>query len=134
MPRRSRNLFQASGGYKDAKRDLPAVQREADGFLAALDRHARSLGLSDIGSLEARRPTEAAKSQARKLIKQGREAEASANAKANQVSQARRTYERARMTGETQGRDLDPASLRENMPRSARLPSRRAGSPTIGSR
>ncbi len=50
-------LFQASGGYKDAKRDLPAVQREADGFLAALDRHARSLGLSDIGSLEARRPT-----------------------------------------------------------------------------
>ena len=37
-------LFQASGGYKDAKRDLPAVQREADGFLAALERHAQSLG------------------------------------------------------------------------------------------
>jgi uncharacterized protein YhaN len=106
-------LFQASGGYKDAKRDLPAVQREADGFLAALDRHARSLGLSDIGSLEARRPPEAAKSEARKLIKQGREAEASANAKADQVSQAEKAYERARVTRETQGGDLDPTSLRE---------------------
>ena len=28
------DLFQRSGGYRDAKRDLPAVQREADGFLA----------------------------------------------------------------------------------------------------
>ena len=106
-------LFQASGGYKDSKRDLPAVQREADGFLAALDRHARSLGLPDIGSLEARRPPEAAKSEARKLIKQGRAEEASANAKADQVSQAEKAYERARMTRETQDGDLDPTPLRE---------------------
>ena len=83
-------LFQASGGYKDAKRDLPAVQREADGFLAALDRHARSLGLTDVGSLETRRPTDAAKTEARKLIKQGRDGEAVASAKANCSSSGRR--------------------------------------------
>jgi uncharacterized protein YhaN len=107
------DLFQASGGYKDAKRDLPAVQREADGFLAALDRHARSLGLSDIGSLEARRPPEAAKSEARRLIKQGRNGEASTNAKAGQLSQAHKSYEAARMAREAQGADLDPTPLRE---------------------
>src|SRR5271170_2836832 len=107
------DLFQASGGYKDAKRDLPAVQREADGFLAALDRHARSLGLSDIGSLEARRPPEAAKSEARRLIKQGRDGEASTNAKVGQLSQAQKSYEAARMAREAQGGDLDPAPLRE---------------------
>src|SRR5271170_458532 len=103
------DLFQASGGYKDAKRDLPAVQREADGFLAALDRHARSLGLSDIGSLEARRPPEAAKSDARRLIKQGRDGEASTNAKIGQLSQAQKSYEAARMARKAQGGDLDPA-------------------------
>ena len=106
-------LFQASGGYKDAKRDLPAVQREADGFLAALDRHARSLGLPDIGSLETGRPTEAKKSEARKLIKQGRDAEASANAAAAQVLQAQKSHDDARVARETLGADLDPAPLRE---------------------
>jgi uncharacterized protein YhaN len=107
------DLFQASGGYKDAKRDLPAVQREADGFLAALHHHARSLGLSDVGSLEARRPPEAAKSEARRLIKQGRDGEASTNAKAGQLSQAQKSYEAARMAREAQGADLDPTPLRE---------------------
>ena len=107
------DLFQASGGYKDAKRDLPAVQREADGFLAALDRHARSLGLADVGSLETRRPTEAAKAEARKLIKQGRDREALANAKAGQLSQAQKAYEFSRAAQEAHGHDLDPAPLRE---------------------
>ena len=106
-------LFQASGGYKDAKRDLPAVQREADGFLAALDRHARSLGLPDIGSLDTRRPTEARKLEARKLIKQGRDAEASASAKAAQLSQAQKSHDDARIAREAQGASLDPAPLRE---------------------
>jgi uncharacterized protein YhaN len=106
-------LFQASGGYKDAKRDLPAVQREADGFLTALDRHARSLGLPDIGSLDTGRPTEAGKAEARKLIKQGRDAEASANAKAAQLSQAQKSHEDARIAREAQGGDLDPTPLRE---------------------
>ncbi len=107
------DLFQKSGGYKDAKRDLPAVQREADGFLAAVDHHARSLGLSDAGALETRRPTEAAKTEARKLIKQGREREASANAKASQLSQAQKAYESARAAREAEGPGLDPAPLRE---------------------
>ena len=107
------DLFQASGGYKDAKRDLPAVQREADGFLAALDRHARSLGLADVGSLETRRPTEAAKAEARKLIKQGRDREALASAKAGQLSQAQKAYESSRAAREAHGPDLDPAPLRE---------------------
>jgi uncharacterized protein YhaN len=107
------DLFQRSGGYKDAKRDLPAVQREADSFLAALDRHARSLGLADVDSLETRRPTEAAKTEARKLIKQGRDREAAANAKAGQLSQAQKTYESARIAREAQGADLDPTPLRE---------------------
>jgi uncharacterized protein YhaN len=106
-------LFQASGGYKDAKRDLPAVQREADGFLAALEHHARSLGLADVGSLEARRPTEAAKAEARKLIKRGREREAVANAKAGQLSQAQKAYESACAAQEAHGADLDPVPLRE---------------------
>ena len=128
-------LFQASGGYKDAKRDLPAVQREADGFLAALDRHARSLGLTDIASLETRRPTEAAKSEARKLIKQGRDAEASANAKAGQLAQAQKSYEAARIAREAQGADLDPDAFAREICR-ARQDRRAgaAGSPTIGSR
>ena len=106
-------LFQASGGYKDAKRDLPAVQREADGFLAALDRHARSLGLTDVGSLETRRPTDAAKTEARKLIKQGRDGEAVASAKANQLLRAQKDFESARAQRDAHGADLDPAPLRE---------------------
>ena len=97
-------LFQASGGYKGAKRDLPAVHREADSFLAALDRHARSLGLTGVASLETRRPSEAAKSQARKLIKQGRDGEASANANAGQLAQAEKSYEASRIARESAGR------------------------------
>ena len=106
-------LFQASGGYKDAKRDLPAVQREADGFLAALERHAQSLGLPDIASLESARPTEPKKSEARKLIKQGRATEASADAKASQLLQAQKSYEDTRTAREAEGAELDPGPLRE---------------------
>ena len=106
-------LFQASGGYRDAKRDLPAVQRDADGLLAALDRHARSLGLPDISSLDARRPTEARKSEARRLIKEGRDAEASARAKVAQLAQAQKSHDDARIAREARGADLDPAPLRE---------------------
>ena len=107
------DLFQRSGGYKDAKRDLPAVQREADGFLAGLEHHVRSLGLPDIASLDTARPTEARKSEARKLIKEGRDAEASANAAAAQLSQAQRSEGEARIAREAQGGDLDPTPLRE---------------------
>jgi uncharacterized protein YhaN len=106
-------LFQASGGYKDAKRDLPAVQREADGFLAALERHAQSLGLPGIASLESARPTEARKSEARKHIKQGRGAEASADAKAAQLLQAQKSYEDTRIAREAEGAEHDPGPLRE---------------------
>jgi uncharacterized protein YhaN len=106
-------LFQASGGYKDAKRDLPAVQREADGFLAALDHHARSLGLTDVGSLETRRPTEAAKAEARKLIKEGRDGEALASAKTSELLRAQKDCESARAAREADGANLDPAPLRE---------------------
>ncbi len=106
-------LFQASGGYKSDKRDLPGVQREADGFHAALERHARSLGLSDIASLESARPTEARKSEARKLIKQGRATEASAEAIAAQLLQAQKSYQDARIAREAEGAELDPAPLRE---------------------
>jgi uncharacterized protein YhaN len=106
-------LFQRSGGYKDAKRDLPAVQREADGFLAGLEHHVRSLGLPGLGSLDTARPTEARKSEARKLIKEGRDAEASANATAAQLSQAQKSEDDARFAREAQGADLDPTPLRE---------------------
>ena len=106
-------LFQRSGGYKDAKRDLPAVQREADGFLAGLEHHVRSLGLPGLGSLDTARPTEARKSEARKLIKEGRDAEASANATAAQLSQAQKSQDDARIAREAQGGDLDPTPLRE---------------------
>lgn len=106
-------LFQASGGYRDAKRDLPAVQREADGFHAALERHAHSLGLPDIASLESARPTEARKSEARKLTKQGRALEVSADAKAAQLRQARKSHEDARIAREAEGPEIDPGPLRE---------------------
>jgi uncharacterized protein YhaN len=69
--------------------------------------------LSDIGALEARRPPEAAKSEARRLIKRGRDGEASTNAKAGQLSQAQKSHEAARMAREARGADLDPAPLRE---------------------
>jgi uncharacterized protein YhaN len=106
-------LFQRSGGYKDAKRDLPAVQREADGFLAGLEHHVRSLGLPDIASLDTARPPEATKSEARRLIKEGRDAEASANAAAAQLSQAQKSHDDARVAREAQGGNLDPTPLRE---------------------
>ena len=106
-------LFQRSGGYKDAKRDLPAVQREADGFLAGLEHHVRSLGLPGLGSLDTARPTEARKSEARKLIKEGRDAEASARAKAAQLAQAQKSHDEARIARDAEGVHLDPAPLRE---------------------
>jgi uncharacterized protein YhaN len=106
-------LFQRSGGYKDAKRDLPAVQREADGFLAGLEHHVRSLGLPGLGSLDTARPTEARKAEARKLIKEGREAEASTRAKVAQLAQAQKSHHDARIGREVEGADLDPAPLRE---------------------
>ena len=106
-------LFQRSGGYKDAKRDLPAVQREADGFLAGLEHHVRSLGLPGLGSLDTARPTEARKSEARKLIKEGRDAEASARAKAAQLAQAQKSHDEARIARDGEGVHLDPAPLRE---------------------
>src|ERR1700722_12264787 len=106
-------LFQRSGGYKDAKRDLPAVQREADGFLAGLEHHVRSLGLPGLGSLETARPTEARKSEARKLIKEGRDAEASANATAAHRSQAEKSHDEARIARDGEGVALDPTPLRE---------------------
>src|SRR6202042_2318913 len=106
-------LFQRSGGYKDGKRDLPAVQREADGFLAGLEHHVRSLGLPGIGSLDTARPTEAGKAEARKLIKEGRDAKASANATAAQLSQAQKAQDDACIAREAQGGDLDPTPLRE---------------------
>jgi uncharacterized protein YhaN len=106
-------LFQKSGGYIGERRDLPGVQREADGFLAALDRHARSLGLADACALEAQRPTAAAKAEARKLIKEGRQLEASATAKAGQLSQAQKAYESARIARKEDGVGIDPAPMRE---------------------
>src|SRR6202042_2296108 len=106
-------LFQRSGGSKDAKRDLPAVQRQADGFLAGLEHHVRSLGLPGIGSLDTARPTEVRKSEARKLIKEGRDAKASAKATAAQLSQAQKSHDDARVAREAQGGDLDPTPLRE---------------------
>ncbi len=106
-------LFQRSGGYKDAKRDLPAVQREADGFLAGLEHHVRSLGLPGLGSLDTARPTEARKSEARKLIKEGRDAEGSARAKAAQLAQAQKSHDEARIARDGEGVHLDPAPLRE---------------------
>jgi uncharacterized protein YhaN len=106
-------LFQRSGGYKDAKRDLPAVQREADGFLAGLEHHVRSLGLPGLGSLDTARPTEARKSEARKLIKEGRDAEASANATAAQRSQAQKSHDEACIARDGEGVALDPTPLRE---------------------
>src|SRR4029077_7675048 len=100
-------LFQASGGYKDAKRDLPAVQREADGFLAALERHAQSLGLPEIASLESARPTEAKTPKARNLIKQGRNADAPADARPIQLSQAQKSHQDARTAREAEGAQFD---------------------------
>ena len=67
----------------------------------------------DLGSLDTARPTEARKSEARKLIKEGRDAEASANATAAQLSQAQKSQDDARIAREAQGADLDPTPLRE---------------------
>ena len=106
-------LFQASGGYAKEKTDLPGVQRAADNFLAALERHAQSLGLPDVAALESARPTEARKSEARKLIKEGRAMEAAAAAKAAQLAQAQKSHDEARIARESEGAGLDPGPLRE---------------------
>ena len=106
-------LFQASGGYRSDKRDLPGVQREADNFLSALDRHALSLGFADVAALERTRPTEARKAEARRLIKEGRATEAAAAAKAAHLAQARKSHEEAQIAREAEGAGRDPGPLRE---------------------
>ena len=106
-------LFQRSGGYKDAKRDLPAVQREADGFLAGLEHHVRSLGLPELGSLDTARPTEARKSEARKLIKEGRDADGVGNRDGRSTRPSAEIPRRRAHRARGAGADLDPAPLRE---------------------
>ena len=106
-------LFQASGGYINEKRDLPRIQAEADGLLAALDRHAGSLGLEDAQALGPRRPTAAAKAELRGLIAEGRKLAAAAAAPAGRLAEERRTLQTLRAVRENGPVATDPKPLRE---------------------
>ncbi len=107
------NLFQASGGYANEKRDLPRIQADADGLRGALDSHARALGLGDASLLEAARPTAAALADLRRLISEGRHKEAARNTWAGRLSQERKEFEAQRSARERQGIVVNPGPLRE---------------------
>jgi uncharacterized protein YhaN len=106
-------LFQASGGYAKEKRDLPRIQAEADGLLAALDGHARSLGLADADALELHRPTAAAKAELRRLIAEGRKLSAAAAERAGRLAEERKAVEALRAARENRPAAADPKPLRE---------------------
>jgi hypothetical protein len=106
-------LFQGSGGYAKEKRDLPRVQAEADSLLAALDGHARSLGLADADALEPRRPTAAAKAELRRLIAEGRKLAAAAAERTGRLAEERKAVEALRAARENRPPAADPRPLRE---------------------
>jgi uncharacterized protein YhaN len=106
-------LFQSSGGYAKEKRDLPRIQAEADSLLAALDGHARSLGLADADSLEPRRPTAAAKAELRRLIAEGRKLAAAAAERSGRLAEEGKAVEALRAARENRPPAADPRPLRE---------------------
>ncbi len=106
-------LFGASGGYANEKRDLPRVQAEADQYAAALERHARALGLPDAEALETRRPTAAALAALRGLIAEGRKIQADAEAKALRHARERKAVEALRLEREARPPAMDPSQARE---------------------
>ena len=107
------DLFQASGGYANEKRDLPRIQADADGLRGALDGHARALGLRDSSLLQGAQPTAAALADLRRLISQGREREAARATWAGRLSQERKEFEALRLARDGQGAAIDPGPLRE---------------------
>ncbi len=106
-------LFGASGGYANEKRDLPRVQAEADQYVAALERHARALGLPDVEALETRRPTAAALAALRGLIAEGRKVQADADAKALRHARELKAIEAQRREREARPPAVDPSGARE---------------------
>ncbi len=106
-------LFQESGGHAKAKADLPRIQTEADAFLAELQDHTRALGLEDAVSLEFARPTAVAVAELRKLISEGRQAEAAHLERAGRLAKERKDFATLRQARESQGEAIDPGPLRE---------------------
>ncbi len=105
--------FGESGAYASEWRDLPRIQAEADGFAAALERHARSLGLKDVAALESRRPTAALLATLRALIGEGRKAQADAEAQALRLAGERKAADALRRERQSRPAALDPSPLRE---------------------
>src|SRR5208337_4229784 len=107
------DLFKESGAYAAEKRDLPRVQFEADQFAAALEGHARALGLPDANALEARRPTAAALAALRALIVEGRKIQSDAEAQTQRLVRERKAVETLRREREARPVAVDPSSPRE---------------------
>ncbi len=106
-------LFQQSGGHAKARGDLPRIQTEAEGFLSELRDHARALGLEDAAALDAARPTAFAVAELRKLISEGRQAEAAHLERAGRLAKERKEFEALRQARDSQGEAIDPGPLRE---------------------
>lgn len=107
------DLFGRSGAYVGECRDLPRIQAEADGFAAALERHARALGFADVAALESRRPTAAALAALRALLGKGRKEQATAEAEARRLAEERKAVEKLRRERESRPAARDPSAARE---------------------
>jgi uncharacterized protein YhaN len=66
-------LVELSGAYLAHQRDLPRVQREADGLAEQLTRLATRLGLADVESVERALPADASLAALKELVEEGRE-------------------------------------------------------------
>ncbi|RXF74308.1 hypothetical protein EK403_05625 [Hansschlegelia zhihuaiae] len=68
-----KGLVELSGAYLAHQRDLPRVQREADGLAEQLARLATRLGLADVEAVERALPADASLAALKELVEEGRE-------------------------------------------------------------
>ena len=80
---------------------------------ASLERHARSLGLTDVAALESRRPTAGALAALRALLGEGRKALASVEAQARRLAGERKAVETLGRDRQTRPAARDPSTVRE---------------------
>ena len=112
--RRSKSSSRRAAAMRNDKRDLPGVQREADEFLSALERHAQIFGPGR--RRRPRSPHGRRRPESRRRASSSRRAgpwKPAAGAKAAELPQAQKSHEEARIARETDGAAPDPGPLRE---------------------
>ena len=106
-------LHRDLGAYRKAVSDRPRVQAEADGYQAEALEIAASLGLADIGELEARRPTAAALADIAALIREGEKLDGELRGLEDAIARERDGLDKLDREDAARGGLVDPAPLRE---------------------